>query len=254
MAFFEGYRHRGTWVDRLDPRTKLAWLGFIAILCLTGSDWKLLSFLPLVIIAVGLAAGMPLRNFCHPVLMLVVIGIQLLIVQLLFSREGMIIYELGPLAIYSGAFPLAAKGFLRISSIVLAAMQFLQLTPPGDLTLLLVKARVPYRFAMLVGLTMRFLPLMERELASIMESQSTRGLPMKGAVQKLKSLLPVALPFIFRSFRRANETALAMELRGFGRSQERTFLYDLRLSGVEAISITLMIAAVCWEVWQKVQL
>lgn len=253
MAFFEGYRHRGTWVDRLDPRTKLAWLVFIAILSVTGTNWIFLSSLPLVVIAVGLAAGMKPRNFCHPVLMLVVVGLQLLIIQLLFSREGTVIYELGPLTVYSGALPLAAKAFLRLSAIVLAAMQFLRLTSPGDLTLLLVKAGIPYRFAMLVGLTMRFLPLMEKELAAIMESQSTRGLPTKGAVQKIKSLLPVALPFIYRAFRRANETALAMELRGFGRSQERTFLYDLRLSGAEAVSITVMVAAVCWEIWQKIQ-
>lgn len=252
MAFFEGYRNRGTWVDRLDPRTKLAWLALVIVLSLAGEDLKLMIFLPLVIIAVGFAAGLPMRSFYHPMLVLVLVGVQLLIIQLLFSHEGFAILKIGPLTVYSGAFPLAGKAFLRLSAIVLAAMQFLQLTPPGDLTLLLVKAGVPYRFAMLVGLTMRFLPLMEKELTAIIESQSTRGLPMKNALQKLKSLLPVALPFIYRSFRRANETALAMELRGFGRSRERTFLYDLSLSGVEVTSIAIMLTAACWQIWIKI--
>lgn len=250
MAFFEGYRLRGTWIDRLDPRTKLAWLALVVILALVSREWTALIILPAVVLLSGLAAGLPFRTFRHPLIILVVVGLQLLVVQLIFSTEGRVIAQIGFLEIYSGAFPLAGTAFLRLSAIVLAAMQFLRWTPPGDLTLLLVKAKIPYRFAMLAGLALRFLPLMERELGAILESQSTRGMPMKTASQKLKSLLPVALPFIYRSFRRANETALAMELRGFGRHPERTFLYDLELGRLETVAISIMAAGAVWGFWQ----
>lgn len=53
---------------------------------------------------------------------------------------------------------------------------------------------------------------------------------MQNPFQKIAALLPVTMPFLFRSFRRAGETALAMELRGFGRYRERTFLDELRIS------------------------
>jgi len=230
LALFEGYKNRGTSIERLDPRTKLSWLILIVILAVFNSNYGVLALLPVAVLLSSLAAGIPLRTFYHPFLVLGLAALQLLVIQLLFCREGYPILALGPLEIYSGAVPLALTAVLRLGAIVLAGMQFLHWTSPSDLVLFLVKVGVPYRFAMLAGLAMRFLPLMEHELASILESQSARG-------------LPVTMPFLFRSFRRAGETALAMELRGFGRYRERTFLDELRISRGETFAILLMAAA-----------
>lgn len=243
MALFEGYQPRGTWIDSVDPRTKLAWLTLVLFLAFTTKTWQSLAVLPFVIVILSTLAGFPLRSFYHPFLVLLVVTVQLLIVQLIFCREGYVLYVLGPLRIYSQALPLATEASLRLWAAALGSMQFLQWTPPGDLTILLVKAKVPYRIAMLVGLAMRLLPMMERELTGIFEVQSARGLPTESARHKLKNILPITLPFLFRSFRRANETALAMELRGFGRLPHRTFLHDLHLRAWEVILI-LVISAV----------
>lgn len=243
MALFEGYKNRGTSIERLDPRTKLSWLILIVILAVFNSNYGVLALLPVAVLLSSLAAGIPLRTFYHPFLVLGLAALQLLVIQLLFCREGYPILALGPLEIYSGAVPLALTAVLRLGAIVLAGMQFLHWTSPSDLVLFLVKVGVPYRFAMLAGLAMRFLPLMEHELASILESQSARGVPMQNPFQKIAALLPVTMPFLFRSFRRAGETALAMELRGFGRYRERTFLDELRISRGETFAILLMAAA-----------
>jgi len=253
LALFESCRPRGTWIDQLDPRTKLAWMGLMTILALTVSDIKILVFLPLTVLASGLAAGLPFRSFKHPLLILIFTGVQIVILQVLFSTEGQVVAALGPVKVFSGAFSPAWEAFLRLSAMMLATMQFLRWTPPEDLTLWLVTTRVPYRYAMLVGLAMRFLPLMEQELGAIMESQRSRGLPMKNIRQKIKSLIPVALPFLYRSFRRANETALAMELRGFGYNSRRTFLRQLNITLAEIIAIVLMGTVATWNIWLKIE-
>ncbi len=253
MALFEAYRPRGTWMDHLDPRTKLAWLILLITIAFANPRWQVLLVLAVAIPAVSLAAGIPARTFYHSSLVLVIITVQMVVIQLIFNHDGHIIFQLGPLRVYSTALPMAFTGALRITVVMMAAMQFLSWTPPSDLTLLLVKCRIPYRFAMLAGLALRFLPLMERELGAIYESQGARGLALDSGIQKLKGLLPVAMPFLYRSFRRAGETALAMELRGFGRHPQRTFLHDLNLRSVETVAIVLMGIAASWEVYLKIK-
>ena len=50
------------------------------------------------------------------------------------------------------------------------------------------------------------------------------------------------LPFLYRAIRRTSEIALSMELRGFGRSKERTFMKDLHYWPAEiALSIALVL-------------
>ena len=88
-------------------------------------------------------------------------------------------------------------------------------------------------------------------MTDIYESQAARGLPMYGTLQKIKGLIPVTMPFLFRSFRRASETALAMELRGFGRQKERTFLKDLRFSRHELAAILLMWRVAGIDLWLR---
>jgi energy-coupling factor transport system permease protein len=94
---------------------------------------------------------------------------------------------------------------------------------------MLLKFKIPYRYAMLVGLGVRFVPLMKDEYKSIVESQSTRGLKMDSVWDSIRCLIPTFLPFLYRAVRRATEIALAMELKGYGRNISRTFSADLSL-------------------------
>ncbi len=242
MAIFTAYSPRGTWIDRLDPRTKLAWLMLVVLLSLANTDWQLLLALLCLIVGLSLWNRQQLSAFAGPFLVIGIVGLELLIVQLIFCRQGAVVWKYGMLSVYSEAVPLALTATLRVGVMFLAATQFLGWTSPGDVVLMFVRMKLPYRYAMLAGLALRFLPLMERELADIYESQAARGLPMYGTLQKIKGLIPVTMPFLFRSFRRASETALAMELRGFGRQKERTFLKDLRFSRYELAAILLMCA------------
>lgn len=242
MSLFEGYRPRGKWIDKIDPRTKLFWMIFVLMIAFMKSNYVVLLVLLGIIVAASLLAGNTLRSMFPSFLVLGVISLQLLVIQLLFCGEGYVLFSVGPMDIYSQAFPLAAQASLQLSIIMLVGMQFLSWTPPEGIILTLVKIKVPYRFAMLVGLAMRFLPLMERELKGVFEIQRARGLQMESIREKLRNLIPVLMPFLFRAFRRANDTALAMELRGFGYSNTRTFLNELRFGRLDAAVITGMVS------------
>lgn len=251
MALFEAHYGKGKWIDKVDIRLKLAWLALLLVSALVNDSWQPLLLVSVLVVLSSLAAGIPARTFRLPLLATGLVALQMLVVQLLFGRVGHPIWHWGWITVYSGSLPLTVTMSLRLTGLCLASLQFFAWNPPGDLTLMLVKIGIPYRFAMLAGLAMRFIPLMEKELASIMESQKARGLQMDTPFQMLKGILPVVIPFLYRAFRRAGETALAMEARGFGRQKERTFLKDLEIKHWEVVTMGLMTAIIGWQLINK---
>lgn len=210
-------------LTKLDPRTKLAWYVMMIYFSLSSQTAGQLGLVLFVGVMVSLFLTGSLKQYKVMSMIMLLLGLQILIVQLIFCREGVLIYQWGILKIYSEALPRAMTGILKAILIFFASMQFFTSSSPQDFTLMLMKFRIPYRFAMLVGLGVRFLPLMKAEYVSIIDSQSTRGLKMESVWDNLKAIIPTFLPFLYRAVRRSTETALAMELRGYGRSKTRTF-------------------------------
>ncbi len=228
-------------LSKLDPRTKLVWYILMIYFALSSQTAVQLGFVLLVCILASLILTGSLKQYKVMLMILLLLGFQILIIQLLFCREGVLLYQWGILKIYSQALPLAITGILKATLIFYASMQFFTSASPQEFTLMLIKFRIPYRFAMLVGLSVRFLPLMKAEYVSITDSQCTRGLKMESAWDNLKAIIPTFLPFLYRAVRRATETALAMELRGYGRYNTRTFSSNLTLKSYDFGLISAML-------------
>jgi len=231
-------------IEKLDPRTKLVWYVLMLYFSLHFESAAQLGMVLLMGMMVSLILTGSLKQYKVIIAIMLVMGLQMLVLQLLFCREGILIYQWGILKIYSMAIPLAIIGTLKATIIVFASMQFLTSASPMEFTLMLMKFKIPYRFAMLVGIVVRFIPLMKDEYVSIIESQSTRGLKMENVWDSIKCLIPTFLPFLYRAVRRATETALAMELRGYGRSKNRTFTADLSLKSCDYALITGMLLVI----------
>lgn len=227
-------------LSKLDPRTKLAWYALMIYFSLSSKTAVQLCLVLLVGIMASLLLTGSLKQYKVMIMILLLLGLQILIVQLIFCREGVLLYQWGILKIYSEALPLAITGILKASIIVFASMQFFTSASPQDFTLMLIKFKIPYRFAMLVGLSVRFLPLMKAEYVSIIDSQRTRGLKMESVWDNLKGIIPTFLPFLYRAVQRSTETALAMELRGYGRTKNRTFTHDLAIKHYDIALISAM--------------
>lgn len=227
-------------LSKLDPRTKLAWYVLMIYLSLSMGTAVQLCLALVVCIMASLILTGSLKQYKVMNIIILLLGLQILIVQLLFCREGALLYQWGILKIYSKAVPLAITGILKGTLIVFASMQFFTSASPQDFTLMLLKFNIPYRYAMLVGLSARFLPLMKAEYISIVDSQRTRGLKMESVWDNLKGVIPTFMPFLYRAVRRSTETALAMELRGYGRSKTRTFSSDLTIKHYDIALISAM--------------
>ncbi len=208
----------------LDPRTRLVWLGVLLVVAATTREVGLLLAMVVLVLVTSWAGGIEWRSFAVASESTLGLGIGVVLLQGVVGAEGAVLLRVGPLYLHTGGLALGVVVVLRLYVVLLAWLQFFLVLEPGELALLLVRLGLPYRYALLAGLALRFLPVLERELAGIFAAQEVRGLELGGPIRKALAFGPVLLPLCLRALRRANEVALALELRAFGLRPRRTFL------------------------------
>ncbi len=158
-----------------------------------------------------------------------IIGLQLMLLQGFMQPIGPRLFTVGGFGFFAGGAMLGLKGILVMGCLALLLFQFLFWTSAQEITLLLRKARLPFRYAFTAGMAVRFLPLLRQDLQSIYQSQLSRGLRLDSFFMKIKGLPPIMIPLILKTLRRADAVALSMELKGFGRRPEVTQMAELKM-------------------------
>lgn len=249
MSLITPYSYKDNPIHKLDPRTKLLWFLIMIIFSIVTQQPALLAAGIGLVVLISLAAGLDISRYGPLVTAMIPVTIAVVILQLIFA-EGPILATIGPIALHSRGFEIAFKVMFRIILIVIVSLQFFMWVHPTDLALTFVAFGLPYRYALLFGLSLRTFPVMERELVRIYDSQAVRGLELKGSLRKIVHLIPVMLPFVLRALRRTTEVAIAMELRAFGYDRTRTYLRSIQFKPVDwAASAVLIVAAVGYLTW-----
>jgi energy-coupling factor transport system permease protein len=138
--------------------------------------------------------------------------------------------EVGPQVlghtIYLDAVDYALAIALRIYTIFLISLIFLQTTNPRDLAVSVVNVlRVPYRIAYAFFIALRIIPLIEEEMRVVRAAQRVRGIgERKGIRGRLFEARRYTMPLLIGSMREAATMVLSMEARGFGAFPTRTFV------------------------------
>jgi len=219
-----GYRRGTSAVHRLDPRSKMIYVLLFAALAVYFANLLVLllifaSSLPLV--ALGKVSDRWSRSIRGSLFFIVFIFTFNFIAMIFMS------YPLLDAAL-SGI-----SMSLRFITLISVFSAFFLTTSPEDLAQSMVQLRVPYDYALTFNMAMRFVPTLSREAQIIIDAQRSRGLELeKGSlIQRVKNYVPILIPLIISSFRRAELVADAMESRAFGASKKRCPLYVLTLRG-----------------------
>jgi energy-coupling factor transport system permease protein len=192
------------------------------------NDWRLLLTIALANVALVVMARINLRALLPLFRALLSFGLIILIFQLLF-QEGDTFWSLGPIGLHTSAFAITGRVWLRLASLALLFITFLMWTHTTDIALMWESVGVPYRYALLGALAIRFFPILQAELGRIQEAQQVRGRPLHTLPQRVRGLFSMVLPFILRALRRTNEIAVAMELRAFGYERTRTYRRSIQM-------------------------
>lgn len=131
---------------------------------------------------------------------------------------------------------------LRIAVLVSVSTLLMAVTTPQDLTDGLERMLKPLarwklpvsEGALMVSITLRFVPILIQEAQKIQQAQTARGADLEGSwIVRLRKIIPMILPLFFGALRKADHLAVALEARGYRGGAQRTHLYTLRFKTVD---------------------
>jgi energy-coupling factor transport system permease protein len=85
---------------------------------------------------------------------------------------------------------------------------------------------------------MRFLPLLAQSAERVAKAQASRGAEWgtkAGLITQVKRVIPLIVPLMLISLRRAETMALAMDARAYGINDHRTSMYELKFTWKDGV-------------------
>lgn len=247
MGRFLEYVDGDSLLHRMNPTAKLLCALLMSVACFVTGN--------LAFIAVVLVAGLALASCCGMmrqtlglVRAVVAFSLILAIVQVFTTPRGAVIFELPWGYVGTGGLLAALTTVMRLVAASIPLFLVLYVTRLTDLTNALVKnAHVPYRYAFTFASTVRFIPLFMNDMKGIMEAQTARGVEfdMGGLVKKVRLMVPLCIPLLVGSVRKANSAAIAAEVRGFYlRSASSAYKeYPFAVHDVVAVAVCVVLVA-----------
>ncbi|WP_196593998.1 energy-coupling factor transporter transmembrane component T family protein [Pectinatus sottacetonis] len=198
--------------------TKLVMALTVSIAALCTSNLYALGVLAVLELIVAFFMGLG-RNLVKGIGSLIIFAVILAGIQLLFAT---------PFVLSIGS---AYKMFIMaVSLLILVAT-----TPTQSITASLVKqCYLPYNYAFMITAVLRFVPDLLKESKAVQEAQSCRGFnPSRNPLRRMIDYMMIIKPMVFKAISRSENMAISLELRGFSRKKNRTFVAATKLSGLD---------------------
>lgn len=236
-------------LHRMDPRTKI--IGILLFMVSLFTVNNSVGFGIVFVAAAGIIvlSQVPLRFYIKGLKPLLFIVVFTAVMQM-FLTPGDYLWQWRFLHISAEGIRLAGIMCARLVFLVLITSVLTLTTTPVSLTDAIesllrpfTKIGVPaHELAMMMTISLRFIPTLMEETDKIMKAQTARGADFEtgGLVKRARALLPILVPLFLSAIKRADELALAMEARCYHGSEGRTRLRELRFELLDAI--TLLIA------------
>ncbi|WP_223595830.1 energy-coupling factor transporter transmembrane component T family protein [Neobacillus bataviensis] len=238
-------------LHKMDPRSKLILIFlFVCIIFLANNvvTYALIGIYTFLMLGLSRIPIRFLYGGLKPVLWLVLFT---LVLQLLFTKQGAVIFELGPLKIYEEGLRQGIFISLRFFFLILMTSLLTLTTTPIEITdgletLLhpLKKVRFPvHEMALMMSISLRFIPTLMQETDKIMKAQMARGVEFASGPfkERIKAVIPLLIPLFVSSFKRAEELAIAMEARGYRGGEGRTKYRQLSWHIADSVQLMILV-------------
>ena len=238
---------------RLDPRSKIIATSLFVISSFLIEQWFFMGVLIVAELIAMRLTRIPMNYFYRslkPILFFVVLTFFL---QVLFNKQGELLFSVGQFGIYDEGINLGFFMSIRLIIVVLISTLLTLTTKPSDLTLALESLFKPFKkiglpvseLALMISIALRFIPTLFEETQKILKAQASRGVDIReGKLKdKVMQLISLLVPLFILSFKRADELANAMEVRGYVPGRKKTSINRLnwRLADTGLILVCLII-------------
>lgn len=222
------YVDNGSFITRVDALSKLLWVVLVILVTFQLQSNLARGLMLAFLLVVLLLARVPFRSIWGALPIILVMGTLLFVVNL-FTTPSTDFIRIGEITLGQQGFARGLEFFLRITIMVLASFIFIWTTDIRDLMTGLVRIGMPYRFAFAIFLALRFLPIVQQEVDAVRAAHAIRGRAVRSPFRhRFRLWQRYMFTVIVNGLRKAENTALAIESRGFGAYPDRTYIKEYR--------------------------
>lgn len=254
---FGQYYLADSFLHKMDARVKLVMclvfmVGIFFVVSFVGFAWLTLFLL----LAIAFSK-VPLKSILKSIKGIIILLALTVLLNVFFTKTGNLLWEWWIFQIYDEGLKFAAKMLLRLTYLVMGSSLLTLTTTPVDLTHAIESLMKPLRvvrfpvheFALIMSLTLSFIPSLIEETDRIIRAQKARGANFDtgNLVKRAKAFVPILIPLLVGGFRRAEELANAMNSRCYEGATVRTQMRVMKVSWrdfVGAIVVVLFFTAV----------
>ena len=243
---FAVYEPGQSWLHRLDPRVKLLGLGLVGLAAiLTASLPPLLA----TIVAAHLlivSARIPARRIGALWRAIAPFLVLILLLWPLFDQAGdRVLLALGGFRLTSEAVGRGLVAASRLAALSFIVAAWLTTTSERQVIQSFVRLGLPYRWGVALAIGLRSIPALAALYGAVVDAQRARGLRLDGPLtRRVQAQLPILVATMVSVIRMADQTARALDARGFGGPSRPTTLHELRMRPSDwAVAGLLVVAA-----------
>lgn len=221
------YLDHGTFVHRLNPCVKVLAL-FVMFWSVYWVDHPL-ALAPLgLLLAAAAEYTNSWSNFWRLRWLFALVILFTTLAWMVFYRRGPAIADLGIIHLSHASLLFGFGRGLKLAELLATSVLFLSVTKVEELTVGLTKLGVPYRAGFAIMLAFRLAPLFIDLALTVAQAQRLRGYQFDqgGPLERIRRYVPVMIPVFMGALRKANNMAIALEARGFGRTARPTSLTE----------------------------
>ncbi|WP_042225522.1 energy-coupling factor transporter transmembrane component T family protein [Oceanobacillus manasiensis] len=241
-------------VHKLDPRTKITLIFFFVFIVFLANNVLSYSILTLFALVSMVISRVPIRFIMKGLTPIWFLIVFTFILHIIVTKEGSVWLEIYSFQIYSGGVFQGIAISLRFFLLILVTSLLTLTTTPIEITdaiedMLhpLKKVKFPvHELALMMSISLRFIPTLMQETDKISKAQASRGVDFRtGSIKdRAKAVVPLLIPLFVSAFKRAEELAMAMEARGYNGGEGRTKLRELKINARDIAVYLLFIAVI----------
>ncbi|MDW0116779.1 energy-coupling factor transporter transmembrane protein EcfT [Sporosarcina thermotolerans] len=258
---FGRYVPGDSFIHKLDPRSKLLFVFLFIIAVFLANNtftYALILTFTLFVIFISRIRLYFILNGLKPILFLIVFTF---LMHFIFTKEGAVLVDLKFLKIHEEGVRQGIFISIRFLVLVLMTTVLTLTTSPisitdGMETLLnpLKRIKLPvHELALMMSISLRFIPTLMDETDKILKAQLARGSDLTSGTikERIRAVVPLLVPLFVSAFKRAEDLAIAMEVRGYRGGEGRTRYRQLNWQGRDTLVIIVFIILVAALVWLR---
>lgn len=246
-------------IHNMDPRSKLLLIFIYVLIIFLANNPLTYALLVVYTLIITFLTRVPFPYILKGLKPIIWIILFTFALHIMMTKEGELLFKWGWLTIYEEGLRQGIFISIRFFLLVMMTSLLTLTTTPIEVTDGMESLLHPFKrfglpvheLALMMSISLRFIPTLMQETEKIMKAQTARGVEFTSGpiMDRVKAVIPLLIPLFISSFRRAEELANAMEARGYRGGEGRTKFRELHwklsdtiiLSSIFIITVLLLI-------------